>query len=120
MHPAPSPSVPVDTAPSSAGPPASRRCTRILDDSDNRRVECAALPPLPGPSHQSADGVSSKAKLLCERLVDEGNLRGVHRVGFGELTSGNEGDVQDADRRDRLCVIVRIWSGLEPLLHDTP
>ena len=67
---------------------------RILDDSDDRRVELAAVAFSRGPSHQLADGVVPEAELLCERLVDEGNLRGVHRVGIGELASGNEGDAK--------------------------
>jgi hypothetical protein len=64
---------------------------RILDDSDDRRVECAAVAFSRGPSHRSADGGVPKAELPGERLVDEGNLRRVHRVGIRELASGNEG-----------------------------
>jgi hypothetical protein len=97
---------------------------RVLDDSDDRRVEFAAVAFSRRPSHELADGVVPQAELLRERLVDEGNLRGIHRVGIGELASGNERDAECGEVAGTDSVVagdvIRVWSGLEPLYGDTP
>src|SRR5262245_10332754 len=96
---------------------------RIFDDADDCRVECAAVALSRGPSHQLADGVVPQAKLLCERLVDEGDLRGIQGVGIRELASGDEGDAERGEVAGTDSVVagaaVGVWSGLEPLYGDT-
>ena len=96
---------------------------RILDDSDDRRVEWAAVVCSRRPPHELADGVVSQPKLPCERLVDEGDPRGIQGVRIGEFASRDERDAERGEiaRTDSVVagVAVRVWSGLESLDGDT-
>jgi hypothetical protein len=89
---------------------------RVLDDSDDSHVEFAAV--AVSRSHQLADAVIPQAELLCERLVDDGHLRGIQGVGIRELASGDERDAERGEiARTNFVVVgvaVRVWSGLEP------
>jgi hypothetical protein len=81
---------------------------RIRDDSDDRRVEFAAVAFSRRPSHQLADGVVPQPELLCERLVDEGDLRGIHGVGIAELAAGDERDAERGEVARTDFVVARI------------
>src|SRR5207248_10061417 len=73
-------------------------------------------------THQLADRVAPQGELLCERLVDDGDLGRIHGVGIRKLASGDERDAERGEvaRTDFVVVgvAVRVWSGLEPLYGD--